>query len=271
MCLTLRTLYLYHADSHSRSTQPLRRNTVSASNSDTHPRSATIRRSIPSPAPVTSPKAVSSPLHAKSVSTSSSLNGHHSTSPKPSSPKPFSRKSSSPRPQISARAPMASGRRSPTPDRAANKSQRSIPDYLSPIHRPSVNPSFNIDARTGSDFAPGTNLSGHKMIVEIWARQPDGSLDRSMKGKGKEKANWHEDSTADSEWKVLETWDVDLNDLLPINESVCALAVRWLICELTEVVIARWRYVSHATKHAMRRLRPPWAGVLSATQPDNSH
>ena len=39
------------------------------------------------------------------------------------------------------------------------------------------------------------------------------------KGKGKERADWHDDSLQ-RDWKVLETWNVNLNDLQPFPGNV---------------------------------------------------
>lgn len=176
------------------------------------------KRGSSSSVTVVSPKGSTAGTHTKAVSVSSPLVGQHS--PKPTNSRTMARKPS-PRPQMSPRSPpMPSGSRPSTPDRVLHPPERPIPDYLSAIHRPSVNPSFNIDARTGSDFAPGTNLSGCKMTVEIWAHQSGGGrIPPSPKGKGKERADWHDDSLQ-RDWKVLETWNVNLNDLQPFPGNV---------------------------------------------------
>ena len=101
-----------------------------------------------------------------------------------------------------------------------------VPDYISPIHWPSTNPVFQLSR---DEFAPGTDLSGAKMRVEVWGRlgQEGTSTIRSMdsmgqpaKGKGKEKQL--DGAEGDAEWKVLESWEVTLNELklLPAEVSI---------------------------------------------------
>lgn len=90
------------------------------------------------------------------------------------------------------------------------------PDYISPIHRPSTNPLYAIDARTTADFAEGTDLSAQRIHVEIY-----GNLHSSSHyGKGKMKMNGDiaEDTTAG--WKVLKEWDIDLTELVPEPDDV---------------------------------------------------
>ncbi|TFK88527.1 hypothetical protein K466DRAFT_546944 [Polyporus arcularius HHB13444] len=105
-----------------------------------------------------------------------------------------------------------------------------VPDYISPIHWPSTNPVFQLSKY---EFAPGTDLSGARMRVEVWGRSshegstifrplassrqaPDQTAD--AKGKGKEKQL--DGAVGASGWKVLESWDVDLSDLKPLPEEL---------------------------------------------------
>lgn len=95
-----------------------------------------------------------------------------------------------------------------------------MPDYISPIHWPSTNPVFQLSR---DEFAPGTDLSGARMRVEVWGRtSPQGSNFRytsgDVKGKGKEKQL--DRAEGDSEWKVLESWEVALNELRPLSDEV---------------------------------------------------
>lgn len=202
---------LFVADGHTGTR--LRRNTVSTANNERPPRISVPPRRTPPASSATSSKTGTG--HVKSVSVSSpTLNGQHSI--KPSSQR-------SPRPFPSSRGSVASTSRPSTPDRVVTTSERPAPDYLSPIHRPSVNPSFTLDARNGSDFAPGTNLSGCKMFVEIWANEPSNTTGHIAKGKGKERADIY-DSTGEHqpgfEWKVLKAWEVNLNELVPFPDNV---------------------------------------------------
>ncbi|EKM60705.1 uncharacterized protein PHACADRAFT_203855 [Phanerochaete carnosa HHB-10118-sp] len=98
-----------------------------------------------------------------------------------------------------------------------------IPDYLSPIHQPSINPSFSIDARSHFDFAQDTDLSMARMSVEIWGKVVDPKSSRQSNGKGKEKARYADEREVvdqGGEWKVLERWDVNLNDLIPLQNNI---------------------------------------------------
>ncbi|PSS37189.1 hypothetical protein PHLCEN_2v960 [Hermanssonia centrifuga] len=101
------------------------------------------------------------------------------------------------------------------------------PDYLSPIHRPSTNPSFHVDARDGFDFAPGADLDCPRMHVEIWGRISQSltaSVQDKRKGKEKEKAGAQGDVSLESDvqWSILERWDVNLNDLIPLPEDLAS-------------------------------------------------
>jgi UV radiation resistance-associated gene protein len=126
--------------------------------------------------------------------------------------KEFSRPSTPPTPQ--PKVPFATAPSLP-----------SIPNYLSGIHRPSTNPSFSLDPRSGYEFAEWTDLSANKLKIEVWgkvgARWRQGSVDRNEKGKGKEVD--HDAREAESEWKVLEEWNVSLADLQPLPQNVSAI------------------------------------------------
>ncbi|KAG5654280.1 hypothetical protein H0H81_005129 [Sphagnurus paluster] len=100
--------------------------------------------------------------------------------------------------------------------KASPKLEASIPNYFSPIHRPSTNPYFVIDAHSNRDFTEGTDCSGHKMKIEVWGRVGCGWRG-NVTGKGKEKEV--DSLEADMDWKILEERDVDLRDLIPLSES----------------------------------------------------
>lgn len=101
-----------------------------------------------------------------------------------------------------------------------------VPDYISPVHWPSTNPVFQLSKY---EFAPSTDLSTSKMRVEVWGRTGGGESQspdnrRSPAGKaadtkGKGKAKQPDEATS-SEWRVLETWDVDLRHLTALTEDV---------------------------------------------------
>jgi UV radiation resistance-associated gene protein len=110
--------------------------------------------------------------------------------------------------QTSARRPSASSSSyvQPTYD--------PIPVYLSSIHRPSTNPSFNVDARAGYDFAPWANTGGEVFRIEIWAP----ILQSQDKGKGK--AVDGDQNLGSDEWAMREKWDVDLKNVVPFEGDV---------------------------------------------------
>ncbi|KAG1749611.1 uncharacterized protein EDB91DRAFT_1108704 [Suillus paluster] len=100
---------------------------------------------------------------------------------------------------------------------------RAVPNYISPIHQPSTNPSFVIDARSESEFAPWTDLSADTVNIELWAktcRHPTGGA--PLEGKGKQKEMSVIDPTTEgAEWTVLEKWNITLTDLVPLTLEVC--------------------------------------------------
>ena len=60
------------------------------------------------------------------------------------------------------------------------------------------------------------------MTVEIWGKVVD-SISPQVKGKGKQRADYADDmeiTQQGQEWKVLEHWEVDLNDLIPLSDDV---------------------------------------------------
>lgn len=94
----------------------------------------------------------------------------------------------------------------PTPDDAST-----IPDYLSPIHPASINPSFSLDPR--SDLPQWVNLSAERLSIELWAKIGTAHPLHKPSDKGKEKAEG-------PEWRVLDSWDFELSDLVPVPTDV---------------------------------------------------
>lgn len=97
-----------------------------------------------------------------------------------------------------------------------------LPNYFSPIHRPSTNPFFVIDARSKYEFAEGTDVSGERFKINIWGKIGSSWLcSENVAGtsKGKEK-EWLEDGHGKPEWKMLEQWNVNLTDLVPLPDDV---------------------------------------------------
>jgi UV radiation resistance-associated gene protein len=96
-----------------------------------------------------------------------------------------------------------------------------IPNYLSPIHRPSTNPSFSIDAHSRHEFAEWTDMSAEKLKVEVWGKVESGWQSHGhLSGKGKEKERDHSNpEEGGADWKVLEEWNIDLGDLVCLPED----------------------------------------------------
>lgn len=104
-------------------------------------------------------------------------------------------------------------------DTLSSAQRLSVPNYISNIHRPSTNPSFPLDPRSGSDVAKWTNLAARKVTIQVWGKVPD-RLHPEGKGKGKWKDPADIVEASDGHWKVLEEWKVDLDELIPLSEEV---------------------------------------------------
>ncbi|KAH7881283.1 UV radiation resistance protein and autophagy-related subunit 14-domain-containing protein [Lentinula edodes] len=111
-------------------------------------------------------------------------------------------------------SPIASTSTFPSsPELPSSPVQPSVPAYFSPIHQPSTNPSFFFDPT--SEFASWTDFSAVKLKVELWAKIGNDSGPVNGKGKEKERPRETRDSNP-PEWQVLEEWNVDLNELIPL-------------------------------------------------------
>ena len=172
-------------------------------------------------APSPSVPSAKSPLtgHGKSASVSL-VNGKVLSSPAvPSSPKTRF-------PTPSALTSLATPQHTRSPPATSDLSPL-VPDYISSIHWPSTNPVFQLSRY---EFAPGTDLSGTRLRVDVWGRTGQeglsgfrraGSLHRPMiDSKGKGKAKQLEEPTDGTEWKVLESWDVALSDMKLLPDDV---------------------------------------------------
>ncbi|KAL1952326.1 hypothetical protein VTO73DRAFT_1475 [Trametes versicolor] len=171
-------------------------------------------------------------LHGKSTSITSIVNGRTPKSPSATSPQ----KARFPVPSSLALSSASSPATSATiPDGQAKPPTSSaddhlpVPDYISPVHWPSTNPVFQLSKY---EFAPSTDLSTSKMRVEVWGRtgggesqSPDNTRPPAGKAadtKGKGKAKQPDDEATSSEWRILETWDVDLRQLTALTEDLAA-------------------------------------------------
>jgi hypothetical protein len=85
-----------------------------------------------------------------------------------------------------------------------------------------------VDPRSKHEFAEWTDLSGEKLKVEVWGKvgldwhgveDGDGIAKSKGKGKGREKEGPGDEGDR-PEWKVLEEWNINLADLIPLPEDV---------------------------------------------------
>ncbi|KAF7319841.1 hypothetical protein MKEN_00767300 [Mycena kentingensis (nom. inval.)] len=133
-------------------------------------------------------------------------------------------------PSISSRpngkaVPPISPRKSATPTttptistarpRSPSPSSPSLPDYLSPIHRASTNPSFPVDTRSWRHAGHTADPGGRKLRLELWGKIRQDAVPVHGKGKEKERASSPDEET---DWRVLEEWNVDLEQLLPLSD-----------------------------------------------------
>jgi hypothetical protein len=79
-----------------------------------------------------------------------------------------------------------------------------------------------MDTHSGYNSGPWTDPSAQKLTVELWGKVGDdwkGHEAVPSKGKGKETVcNDIEDGEA--EWRVLEEWKVNLEQLMPLPDDV---------------------------------------------------
>ncbi|KAJ7071563.1 hypothetical protein C8F01DRAFT_1111054 [Mycena amicta] len=147
------------------------------------------------------------------------------TMPSPSKHTPKSPSISSLRPNGKSFPPQSPRKPVPPPSPALTTSRpRSLspssdpllPDYLSPIHRPSTNPAFSVDARSWRHAGHATDPGARKLKLELWGKVGEESA--PVLGKGKEKEKLPSED-AETDWRVLEEWNVDLELLLPLPED----------------------------------------------------
>ncbi|KAF9478708.1 hypothetical protein BDN70DRAFT_933158 [Pholiota conissans] len=95
------------------------------------------------------------------------------------------------------------------------------PVYFSPIHRPSTNPFFPIDARVDSRDSPQPNTAGQFLKIEVWAKMPidlgTGELDSPKKCQVRMVRAVNERG---HDWRLLESRDVDLTKLKPLPANL---------------------------------------------------
>ncbi|KAJ3517634.1 hypothetical protein NLJ89_g383 [Agrocybe chaxingu] len=92
-----------------------------------------------------------------------------------------------------------------------------LPVYFSPIHRPSTNPFFPLDPRSGCDLPSRCNIGDRTLKVEAWVRT---SLPR--RGDEEEKRPPSKDFSGDvvQDWKLLDEWEIDLDKLILLPDDL---------------------------------------------------
>lgn len=202
------------------SNRTARRNTIVASGSNMSPRTPAPSKRGPISGHPSILRSSGFSSHSKSMSVSTLPSSR--TINRPSAPKSLAQRIPASRPSSSSNMPSSSTSRPTTPESTTQVTvPPSPPDYLSPIHRPSTNPSFNVDARRGFDFSPEADLSSSSMSVEVWGKVH--TRNGKDKGKGKERAHpiaGHGSTEDAHEWRMLESWDVNLNQLVPLPDDV---------------------------------------------------
>ena len=98
-----------------------------------------------------------------------------------------------------------------------------VPNYISPIHRPSTNPSFQIDSASGYDLAKWSNLAVQRVTINLWGRMTLRSNSPYGKGKEKQRDAGEILNETDSQWKMMGEWNVDLANLVPVPDEVSQL------------------------------------------------
>ena len=195
--------------------------------------------SSPSPTVSATPSNVSAQATRKTVRTSRSASigtgktpstsiTSRSSTPK-GKPQPMARQVSSSSPAVkthraSSSVPLqkSSSHQSPLLSSAGASMLPKVPNYISPIHRPSTNPSYTLDASSQSDFSEHTNLSADRLRIQLWAKVGLNAMDsRNAKGKQKD-SDGSGSASGSSRWKMLEEWDFSLSDLIPLSPEVGA-------------------------------------------------
>lgn len=106
----------------------------------------------------------------------------------------------------------------PAPSPPPENEEVSVPFYISPFHRPSTNPLFaSIDVQ--HDFAPWMDLASQRFKAFLWGNSGS-EWGKTAESKPVNPAGLALEietlpPTADN-WEVLASWDVDMDDLVPV-------------------------------------------------------
>jgi hypothetical protein len=114
----------------------------------------------------------------------------------------------------------------PAPSPPPGDVPASPPFYISAFHRPSTNPSFSsLDSK--HDFAGWTDLGNHRFRALLWgAGGSDWGKKADSKERGKERSPLHlmidgsEEPFPETDWNILASWDVDMDELVPLPAEV---------------------------------------------------
>lgn len=111
-------------------------------------------------------------------------------------------------------------------------------------------------------------MSSDKLKIEVWGKVGDGwPVDgkvSTLNGKGKERERdiAEDGGENDSGWKVLDQWDVDLADLIPLPEDVSI--DKPLIGQIIDVQISSTSARATAFKYSCHDALTTWPSILSA-------
>ncbi|KAF8633945.1 hypothetical protein AX15_001128 [Amanita polypyramis BW_CC] len=87
--------------------------------------------------------------------------------------------------------------------------------YISSTNPPSTNPSFSFDVNLLDKNL--LNSVGHKFKLEVWGRSIYNKRTTNVRGKGKDKLK--EGDMHQPEWRVIDSWFIDLEKLVPLPED----------------------------------------------------
>lgn len=89
--------------------------------------------------------------------------------------------------------------------------------YLSPVHRPSTNPYFELDA---DDIARSSASNATRVKIDVYGKLDPNSRTQNDDRKGKQKATEENVPSQQQEWRVLRSWYFDLSRLIPVPEEL---------------------------------------------------
>ncbi|KAG8818682.1 hypothetical protein FRC17_010743, partial [Serendipita sp. 399] len=102
------------------------------------------------------------------------------------------------------------------------------PFYISQFHAPSTNPSFaSLDAE--HDFAPWADLGSHRFRASLWG---NAASNWGNKPKPVEVEDDQANSGTEGVWEVLASWDVDMDELVPLTSDPLLLPSNTLVLRL---------------------------------------